>query len=224
MTTDKQIEANRANAQKSTGPRTETGKAKSRYNATKHGLTGQQIVLDGEDPDAFEEMKADLFQTFDPVGPAEERLVASLAQNLWRLHRAPGWEDALLAKGQHDLAEARHRTEELFGIEKSELAADEKLAKLYPHRTQDDLKHRALFGHVLENNLPALNRLGTYEARLAGRVKQDFTRLRELQAFRRENAQKMHEDNVGGAEQPDVAEVPAPGSVGSDDAPSTVTH
>ena len=50
MATEKQIQANRNNAKKSTGPRTEQGKAASSQNALKHGLLARDAVLPGEDP------------------------------------------------------------------------------------------------------------------------------------------------------------------------------
>src|SRR4051794_7775752 len=55
MCSDKKMEANRQNAQKSTGPRTEEGKAKSRRNALKHGLTSEGTVLPPEDTELFQE-------------------------------------------------------------------------------------------------------------------------------------------------------------------------
>jgi hypothetical protein len=58
MATDKQFTANRANAKKSTGPKTESGKQISRRNALKHGLTGEAIVIGDEDPTIFEELRA----------------------------------------------------------------------------------------------------------------------------------------------------------------------
>ncbi|MEO7143011.1 MAG: hypothetical protein ABI165_05850, partial [Bryobacteraceae bacterium] len=74
MTSTAQLDANRANAQLSTGPKTEAGKEASKNNAFKHGLTSQQIVLKHEDPQAFEQLKADTFADFSPVGLAEEML------------------------------------------------------------------------------------------------------------------------------------------------------
>ena len=54
MTTNAQMKANRKNAKKSTGPRTEEGKSRSAKNALKHGLLARDIVLPGEDPADFD--------------------------------------------------------------------------------------------------------------------------------------------------------------------------
>ena len=54
MTTNAQIKANRNNARKSTGPRTDEGKTRSAKNALKHGLLGRDTVLPGEDPADFD--------------------------------------------------------------------------------------------------------------------------------------------------------------------------
>ena len=55
MSTEKQLVANRANAQRSTGPRTEAGKAVSSCNAWKHGLTAARALMPGEDPAEYED-------------------------------------------------------------------------------------------------------------------------------------------------------------------------
>ena len=57
MVSDRQMEANKQNAQRSTGPCTADGKARVALNALKHGLTGKQIVLPDEDPEDFDAFK-----------------------------------------------------------------------------------------------------------------------------------------------------------------------
>jgi len=64
MATPAQILANRTNAQKSTGPRSAEGKAVSRFNALKHGLDAESIVLPGEDPADYEALARDCDRTF----------------------------------------------------------------------------------------------------------------------------------------------------------------
>ena len=53
MTSEKQIQANRRNAHKSTGPKTPEGKAAVRLNSNKHGLRSQEVLLPGEDEEAL---------------------------------------------------------------------------------------------------------------------------------------------------------------------------
>jgi hypothetical protein len=88
MPTNAQISANRANAEHSTGPKTVIGKAVASRNAIRHGLTGKQVVINGEDPAAYEALRRDLIDSYGPVGAAEAILVEEIAQNFWRLQRA----------------------------------------------------------------------------------------------------------------------------------------
>ena len=62
MTTSKQLVANRANSKKSTGPKTAAGKARSRMNACRHGLTAEDIVAPCESPERFEALRAALWE------------------------------------------------------------------------------------------------------------------------------------------------------------------
>jgi len=96
MTSQKQIEANRQNAKRSTGPKSAKGKKVSRMNATTHGLTAQQIVMEGEDLDEFEILKTELIKEFDPVSVIERELVALLASYIWRNRRVPVQEVAIM--------------------------------------------------------------------------------------------------------------------------------
>jgi hypothetical protein len=88
MATERQIEANRANAQRSTGPVTADGKARVRQNATKHGLTAANVVIAGEDARDFGELLDALRDDLRPVGATEEMLVQLIAESTWRLRRA----------------------------------------------------------------------------------------------------------------------------------------
>lgn len=96
VATQLQIAANRMNAQRSTGPRTEDGKATSSRNALQHGLTAKQILLEGEDPDLFVELLQALRDQFQPYSRMGEELVERLAGTMWRLRRIPVFEAALL--------------------------------------------------------------------------------------------------------------------------------
>src|SRR5215212_9447726 len=88
MASKKQIQANRRNALKSTGPKTPEGKALARLNATKHGLLSQEILLPGEDEDALKELAERLrAELLLPVGEMESLLVERIIDATWRLRR-----------------------------------------------------------------------------------------------------------------------------------------
>ena len=92
---------NRANAQKSTGPRTPEGKARSSLNALRHGLTGHVIVMPGEDLAAYEAFVKEFFDQYQPQDPTERQLVQQLAETSWRLNRVAAHEENQLALGLH---------------------------------------------------------------------------------------------------------------------------
>src|SRR6476660_7724656 len=95
MTTLKQFEANRLNALKSTGPRTEGGKRRSRCNAIRHGLTAETVIVGLEDPEDYEAFEAKVIADYDARSAVERELVLRLASILWRLRRATGIETSL---------------------------------------------------------------------------------------------------------------------------------
>ena len=98
MASPAQTLANRGNAQLSSGPKTTEGKQASSRNATRHGLTGAQIVMPGEDPAVYEELRQGLHQSHRPSNDPERLLVDQIAANAWRLMRAQRVEAAFLAK------------------------------------------------------------------------------------------------------------------------------
>src|SRR4051794_16074537 len=93
------LEANRANAQLSTGPRSEEGKRKSSLNAVKTALTGVTVLLPTDDAAEYQRHIARYEKEFQPVGIEESELVQSLADISWRLRRIPALEMAIYARG-----------------------------------------------------------------------------------------------------------------------------
>jgi len=95
MATRKQIEANRRNAQRSTGPRSEQGKARVGFNALKHGLTAKHFVLPHERPEDLEAFRIGLLKDLDPIGALQQELAQNIIDCLWRLRRVPLVEAAI---------------------------------------------------------------------------------------------------------------------------------
>ncbi len=88
MATAKQILANQANAQKSTGPKTEEGKAKSSLNHLSHGFTSNLFFVQGENQEEFQDLLWDLMQEHRPASTTEQILVEKMASNHWLSLRA----------------------------------------------------------------------------------------------------------------------------------------
>jgi hypothetical protein len=159
MTSDIQLEANRNNAQKSTGPATEAGKSAIRLNATRHGLTSQVACMTWEDRAAFNQFCAAIVTDFKPEGAIETQLAQSIAEDHWRLNRARAIEENLFA----------------LGFEDSTIDTD-------------DPQSRAALSQAetFRDNLKSFNLITLYETRLNRNVQRNMDRLRQLQSDRRE--------------------------------------
>ncbi len=87
----KQLLANQANAQKSTGPKTNQGKAASSQNAVKHGLYSNDIIVNSphlkEDPAEYESLLSSIHEELKPQTLLQEHLVRKIANALWRSRR-----------------------------------------------------------------------------------------------------------------------------------------
>ena len=90
----RQFAANRRNALKSTGPKTEAGKQTSRCNAIRHGLTAETVVGALEDAEDYKSFQTAVAAGFDAATAVERELVLRLAE--WRLRRATAIDTGLL--------------------------------------------------------------------------------------------------------------------------------
>jgi hypothetical protein len=164
MATENQINANRENAQHSTGPVTDQGKATSSHNAVKTGLTGQTVLLKTDDVAVYHQ-HLDRFQKhFSPATDTEKDLVQDLADTEWRLLRITPLESGILALGRRELAP-------LFADE-SDPAVREALleAKLFLTYRRD------------------LNNLSIQQSRLRKHRDLVLTELKQIQQNRKSNA------------------------------------
>jgi hypothetical protein len=88
VATHKQIEANRRNAKRSTGPRTEKGKDASKLNAIRHGLLAKSVVVPNlENEEEWQDFRKGVLASLNPVGRLQEELAERIAQILWRVRR-----------------------------------------------------------------------------------------------------------------------------------------
>lgn len=161
--------ANKANAQKSTGPRTPEGKARAKMNALRHGMTGQFYVLSDADRSAYLAYETNILAALAPVGDYERDLAISITQNRWRLHRARAMECNIQGLGQQDLAD-HYAT----ATPEVEVAIAQAQTWLNSH-------------HALTN-------MTLYENRIRRDVARDKTELDELQSARKAAEAKAREE------------------------------
>ncbi len=105
MSTQEQTNANRKNAEKSTGPKTDEGKATASQNAVKHGFFAKNDVISGEDLASYEQHRTDIYEEFAPMTPTESVLTQRIASLTWRLMRA----DRLQTTTINTLVAAQHK-------------------------------------------------------------------------------------------------------------------
>ena len=130
MATIKQIEANRRNSQKATGPTSDHGKEAVRFNALKSGIDAASIIIPGEDPDQFRTLAEEFTDCWQPGNAAERELVDHLLEDSWRLRRLRAAESQMWTRsieGRRTVPRHNPRTE--FGDAYG--GNDECLARLY---------------------------------------------------------------------------------------------
>jgi hypothetical protein len=183
MSSFRQIDSNRRNAQLSTGPVTEEGKRKSRQNAVRHGLTAETVIDALEDAEDYAAFEIAITADYDAQSAVERELVLRLASLLWRLRRATAIESGLFKIQALHLLDFRRRRpahqkrqniidnfgRDAVGTEQNEDEANARLdfgsrSTVATARHSDDLT----LAFVRLTNLPTypLDRLSRYEATL----------------------------------------------------------
>jgi hypothetical protein len=210
MTSDRQQAANRANALHSTGPKTPEGKAAVRLNACWHGLLARDVVLPGEDADAFEDLLNQARANLSPVGPIEEFLVDRLTNDMWRLRRLERAESALLYSRIHgvkadrlakevrsyertisdDFPSGRRITNEAAHAEASEALERAK----YEQDRDEVLLGRAIDADAKEGD--AFTKLARYERSLERSFHRTLDELRQIQEKRRNRSSSPISDAI----------------------------
>jgi hypothetical protein len=170
MSSDRQIAANRINALRSTGPRTNRGRSRVGRNAFKHGLTARTVVSVLENDREFQDFAQRIAATYKPTTWVQEELVQRLAGILWRLRRAQAVETGLLdiqGRMQRDIRVSRPTIEtqsdmlELLGLSSVEV----RFAELDSAREDTEAKARA-FLRLCNINGSALELINRYEVSL----------------------------------------------------------
>jgi hypothetical protein len=159
MISEKQLEANRRNAERSTGPRTEEGKKASALNARRHNLTGQVTAMTDADRIMHDAFSASIMESLAPEGAMEIQLAQRIATDSWRLNRISAVEDNLFA--------LRHS------------------AKSDDTETEDPEIHAALTAaKVFKDESKQLQLLTLYEQRINRNIQRNLATLQALQAAR----------------------------------------
>ena len=171
VTSLKKVLANRNNAKKSTGPRTENGKAWAKRNAVKHGLRAEHIITVGENKIEFEELKDRFVKELQPIDIISMQLVNRIVLTAWNLQRSDKIQSGMLAY-------------EMLSYE-----ADEYKSKL------KEIHHADFAGSQIKvpyqnllmglsflrdcNSSNAMVKLGSYETRLLNRYSQLLEQLKK---------------------------------------------
>ena len=157
--------ANRQNALKSTGPKSDQGKQRVSMNAFKHGLSGQNLYLQTEEYVPYFKLASEYIGELRPVGVREEQIAQKIIDSNWRLNRAAAIENNILST-----AILHADTHELVNID------DE---------TTVGMVGQSIAWQKQNKNLEALSRHETRISRFMARMEKEIEQLQEKR-FRRE--------------------------------------
>ena len=205
MASERQIVANRVNAKKSTGPKTDAGKQRSRRNAIRHGLSAETIVHAIEERSAYEAFEAEIKADYQPQTTVKHELVARLASLLWRLRRTTAIESSLLQIQARILRERKARNRAAAEAERNRLGVIYSLVpsinispshlsepisdknfdeEITPEQNASETKRPDLarsFLRLANLDSGAFERLGRYETRLWRQIMQTMLLLASME-------------------------------------------
>jgi hypothetical protein len=166
-----QYAANRLNAEKSHGPTSPEGRARSSMNALRHGLTARVVVLPSEDMDAYQAFSKEIVDSLDAQTPVERQFAQTIADNQWRINRIRSIEDGMLGRGHFESAGD-------FDADNPEIHSAITAARAF----REDSK--------------AFVNLSIYEQRLHRSMKDALRQLKVLQTERRERRKTEMDDAI----------------------------
>ena len=188
MATQAQINANRQNAKKSTGPKTAKGKAKVARNAIKHGLCSMEAVIHGEEKEEYEWHREAFLYELKPVGMMENMLAMRIVSLIWRLRRAE-----LMQNQAIDYKIVKVCDETHFQMTQQVLpkAIRQNFAEMRELGSHLDLG-RALTRDL--SNQRVMERLLMYERRIESSMFRTMRELKKLQKERRDEQARIDKE------------------------------
>ena len=201
MVSERRIEANRRNAQLSTGPRTSAGRARSSMNALRHGITGQVSIMTTEDRAAHDKFVQDLIDRLRPEDPLELQFASVIAEDFWRLQRIRAVENDMLALGNFSDAVD-------IDVDHPEVHASLTRAQTFLDKSKDFERltlYEQRINRAIEKNRKQLNELQTERKRLRQEALDEACLLSQIPSSQPQSEQAQRHD----AEPPSDAKTPA---------------
>ena len=178
MRTEKQTNANRQNAKKSSGPRTPKGKTRTAQNALKHGLLAQDSVIPSEEAADFDNHLTAIEDSYLPRNRVEKEIVRQIADVMWRMQRLSRIESAAIAASIERTRDVQKR--------------------LYPDRMKEGHEGEVqLLGTSMLNASKFLNNLARYDGHLSRRF---FRSVELMMSIRRQDEKKRESFEAQNAE------------------------
>ena len=182
---NKQLEANRANSLKSTGPKSDEGKLRSKGNALKHGLTARKHLIVGDDPIEFEEYRDNLWCELQPKTVLQEEMVMQIITTGWKIRRYQMIETGLF---NHEAFKA-YEFNSLINFSSNTIYLADFKGKVCKNEPISELQGKALSEDCSRSN--AILKLSTLEQRLIAR----FYKLLEIYEENKSKKKKSVKQN-----------------------------